>query len=137
MPILLWIVTALLAQQPASSPGVSSLDYEYFKTRVQPIFLTKRTGYTRCIVCHSSGGAAGYLQPLSSGATTWTEEESRKNFESVSKLVTPGDPMKSRLLVHPLEPAAGGSEYHSGGRQFTSTNDPDFQTIANWVRGKK
>lgn len=135
MPIVLWILTAMLAQQPASSPA-ASLDYEYFKTRVQPVFLTKRTGYTRCVVCHASG-AAPYLEPLSEGAATWDEAQSRKNFDSVSKLVTPGDPMKSRLLIHPLEPAEGGSEYHSGGRQFTSRNDPDFQAIANWVRGKK
>jgi hypothetical protein len=137
MPFVFLILTALLGQQPSSSSNVASLDYEYFKNRVQPIFLTRRTGYTRCIVCHGGTGGVAYLQPLSKGATTWNEEESRKNFESVSKLVTPGDPSKSLLLTHPLEPSAGGSEYHSGGRQFTSTSDPDYQTIANWVRGKK
>jgi hypothetical protein len=146
MSIVPWIVAALLIpqlvssapqvgqQSAASSKGV--LDYEYFKTQVQPIFLTKRQGYTRCVVCHSGGGNVGFLQPLSPGATTWTEEESRKNFERVSKLVTPGEPMKSLLLRHPLEPAAGGDEFHNGGRQFTSQDDPQFKTIAAWVRGQ-
>jgi hypothetical protein len=125
----------LLAQQAASSPK-AVLDYEYFKTQVQPIFLTKRQGYTRCVVCHSGVGNVGFLQPLSPGATTWDEEQSRKNFERVSKMVTPGEPMKSILLRHPLEPAAGGDEFHNGGRQFTSQDDPQFKTIASWVRGQ-
>lgn len=136
MPILFWVVAALLAQQPARSPTVPPLDLEFFKTRVQPIFLAKRPGYTRCVVCHGAGGNVGFLQPLEPGAMTWNDEQSRLNFEAVSRLATPGEPMKSRLLLHPLEPAAGGDEFHNGGRQFTSQNDPDFQTIAAWVRGQ-
>ena len=136
MPIAFWVVAALIAQQPSSS-SVPSLDFEFFKMQVQPIFLEKRPGYTRCVVCHTgSGGGVGFLQPLSQGATSWTDEQSRRNFETVSKLVTPGEPLKSRLLMHPLEPSAGGDEFHNGGRQFTSQNDPQFQTIAAWVRGK-
>lgn len=125
---------ALVAQQPASAPKVT-LDFEYFKTQVQPVFLIKRAGYTRCVVCHTSG-QVGFLQPLSPGATTWNEEESRKNFEAVSRFVVPGQPMKSRMLTHPLEPKAGGDEFHNGGRQFPSQDDPQFLTLAAWVSGK-
>jgi hypothetical protein len=147
MKTLVWVQVAVLtlplisssgslrAQQAPSGSSVA-LDYEYFKTQVQPVFLTKRAGYTRCVVCHSQGGQVGFLQPLSPGATTWNEEESRKNFERVSKLVTPGEPLKSVLLRHPLEPTAGGDEFHNGGRQFTSQDDPQFKTIAAWVRGQ-
>lgn len=126
----------LPAQQPSSAPGAPALDFEVFKAQVQPIFLVRRPGYTRCVVCHSDGGAVGFLQPLSPGATAWDDQQSRLNFERVSKLVTPGDPMKSRLLRHPLEPAAGGDEFHNGGRQFTSQDDPQFKTLAAWVRGQ-
>jgi hypothetical protein len=125
---------ALIAQQPAAD-AKPTLDYEFFKTQVQPVFLIKRAGYTRCVVCHVSG-QVGFLQPLSPGATTWTEEQSRKNFEAVSRFVVPGQPMKSRMLTHPLEPKAGGDEFHNGGRQFTSQEDPQFQTLAAWVNGK-
>jgi len=135
MPMFLWLLAAVLAQQPAPSSTASRLDVEFFTTRVQPIFLEKRPGYTRCVVCHSSGNVV-FLQALSPGATTWNEEQSRLNFEAVSKLVTPGEPLKSKLLLHPLEPAAGGDQFHNGGRQFTSQNDPAFQTIAAWVRGQ-
>jgi hypothetical protein len=38
--------------------------------------------------------------------------------------------------MHPLEPAAGGDEFHNGGRQFTSQDDQQFQTLARWVRGE-
>ena len=126
--ILLWALTTLLAQ-PAT------LDFEIYKANVEPIFLEKRAGFTRCVVCHSDGGQVGFLEELSSGATTWTEEQSRSNFEAVSALVTPGDPLASRLLMHPLEPDAGGDEFHNGGRQFASQDDPQFKTIAAWVRG--
>jgi hypothetical protein len=128
---------ALIAGQPAAGAN-PALDYEYFKTKVQPVFLEKRAGYTRCVVCHagSGQGAAIFLQPLSPGATSWDEEQSRKNFASVSRMVVPGQPMKSRLLTHPLEPKAGGDEFHNGGRQFTSQEDPQFQTLAAWVSGK-
>ncbi len=129
MAIALSVMLALLAQQPVV------LDFVFFRTRVQPIFLDKRPGYTRCVVCHSSGGRVGFLQPLSPSVTTWNEEQSRRNFEAVSRLVTPGEPLQSLLLMHPLEPAEGGDEFHNGGRQFTSQADPPFQTIAAWVRG--
>ena len=127
--IVLWALTALLTQ-PASA-----LDFEVYRTQVEPIFLAKKAGFTRCVVCHTEG-RVGFLEELSSGATTWDEEQSRKNFESVSRLVTPGQPLASRLLMHPLEPAAGGDEFHNGGRQFASQDDPQFQRIAAWVRGQ-
>jgi len=130
---LLCVMTALLAQQPASSSMV--LDFEFFRSEVQPIFVEKRPGFTRCVVCHAGEGRVGFLEPLLPNATTWNEEQSRLNFEAVSQLVMPGDPLTSRLLMHPLEPDAGGDEFHNGGRQFTSQEDPWFQTLAAWVRG--
>ena len=146
MRIVCCVMAAVLAQQvaaasrplaqPPAAASKATLDYEYFKTQVQPVFLTKRAGYTRCVVCHAGGGEAAFLQPLSPGATAWDEEQSRKNFAAVSRLVVAGQPMKSRLLTHPLEPTAGGDEFHNGGRQFTSQDDPQFKTLAAWVTGQ-
>lgn len=132
--IVLWALTALLAL-PASS-ATQALDFEIFRTEVQPIFLAKKAGFTRCVVCHTGEGRVGFLEDLSAGSTTWDDAQSRSNFEAVSRLVTPGDPLASRLLMHPLEPAAGGDEFHNGGRQFASQDDPQFQAIAAWVRGQ-
>src|SRR4029450_12117470 len=93
--------------------GPPALDYEVFKTRVQPIFLAKRAGHARCISCHGQGTSLR-LQPLAAGSATWSEEDSRKNFEAVRRVVVPGS-LKSRLLVHPLAEEAGGDFYHNGG----------------------
>ena len=35
------------------SAAAAPLDYEFFKVRVQPIFLAKRPGHARCISCHT------------------------------------------------------------------------------------
>ena len=131
--IVLMLMTALLAQPASSSVA---LDFEFYKSEVQPIFLEKRAGFTRCVVCHTGDGNSAFLAPLSDGAMTWDEEQTRSNFARVSRLVTPGDPLTSRLLMHPLEPAAGGDEFHNGGRQFTSQDDMQFETLAAWVRGQ-
>lgn len=137
MPIafVIWVTAALLAQQPApSSTSSSSLDFEFFKTEVQPIFLAKRPGFARCIACHGSGTPMR-LQPLSPGSTAWTEEESRKNFQVVRERVVPGS-LGSRLLVHPLATDAGGDFYHNGGKHFKSQSDPEWQTLKAWVFGQ-
>ena len=126
------VLAVLLVQQPASS--APSLDFEYFKARVQPIFTTKRDGNARCISCHGSGTTMR-LQPLAPGAATWSEEDSRKNFDIVKLKVIPGDPAKSRLLLHPLAEAAGGDQIHDGGKHWKTQDDPEWQTLASWVRG--
>ena len=125
------ILAALLGLQPMV------LDFEFFRSEVQPIFVEKRDGFTRCVVCHAGEGRVGFLEELSSGVSTWDDEQSRTNFEAVSRLVTPGEPLSSRLLMHPLEPAAGGDEFHNGGRQFASQEDPWFRVLAAWVSGNK
>jgi hypothetical protein len=124
------------ASPAGSQPTPPALDFEFFKARVQPIFLYRREGHARCYVCHrGSGTGTSYVQVLSPGATTWNDEQARKNFESVKRFVRAGDPMKSRLLTHPLKQEAGGDEFHGGGKHWTSQNDPEWQTLAAWVKG--
>jgi hypothetical protein len=118
----------------AGLAGAQSLDYQTYKTTVEPIFLKKRPTHARCVVCHAGADHAFRLEPLNPGATNWTEAQSRKNFETVSRLVKPGEPLSSILLIQPLAHSAGGAEFHSGGRQFASQNDPDWQAIAAWVK---
>ena len=136
--LIFWALAlmALPGQQPASSPAASSasLNFEFFKTKVQPIFLAKRPGHARCIACHGSGTPLRF-QPLSPGSTSWSEEESRKNFEAVQRVVVPGN-VKSRLLLHPLEEQAGGDFFHNGGKHFTSQNDPAWQVLKAFVMGQ-
>ena len=128
---------AILATILASFAAAQGLDFATYKAKVEPIFLKKREGHARCVVCHANAGNAFHLQPLAPGATNWTEEESRKNFEAVSKLVFAKNLLSSPLLKHPLAGTAGGDDFHSGGRQFQSQNDPDWKAMADWARGSK
>jgi YVTN family beta-propeller protein len=119
----------------ASSAQTPSLSLEFFKTKVQPIFLKNRSEHARCYGCHILSNRIFRLEPLSPGSTDWSDEQSEKNFQSALEVVVPGDPASSKLLLHPLSPDAGGDPFHSGGRQFASQNDPDWLVIAEWVRG--
>lgn len=135
LSLVLTLLAVLLGQQSPAPGASSSLDYEFFKTRVQPIFVAKREGLVRCVQCHGRGGGSGFtLQPLPEGATSWTEEQTRKNFEAASRFVTPGEPTASRLLMHPLARAAGGDPFHGGGKHWQSQDAPEWRTLAEWVR---
>ena len=125
------------SENQGASPSAQSLDFASYKTGVEPIFMKRRADRARCFVCHAGSTNRFRLEKLSPGSSTWTEEQSRQNFQFVSQLVVPGDPNASRLLMHPLAPEAGGDANHNGGRQFESQNDPDWQTLAAWVRGQK
>jgi hypothetical protein len=125
-----WLANTAIWSAPA-------LDYEFFTKRVEPIFLEKRPGHTRCYVCHAESNNVFRLEKLLPGATFWTDEQSRRNFETLASLANPSDPAKSRLLLHPLAPEAGGDIYHSGGRQFRSKHDAAWKSLAEWVNGAK
>ena len=129
------VLAALAVSNPITAAQTApKLDYEFFKSRVEPVFLTKRPDHARCYVCHVESNAF-HLERLSPGARAWTEEQSRRNFDVVSTLVNPGDPDTSRLLLHPLGPEAGGDVFHSGGRQFASKRDPAWRALTAWVNG--
>ena len=142
--VVLYLFAPFATAQTSGTPDAQTpqLDYEFFKTRVEPIFLKKRSAdHARCYVCHQIGHHGGgplSLEMLSPGMSFWTEEQSRRNFEVVSKLVVPGDPQSSLFLRMPLAPEAGGlADTHQGGRQFASQDDPDWKNMEAWVRGQK
>src|SRR5258706_8782266 len=130
-----WLL-ALALLLPAAPTSAQSLDYDFFKRRVEPIFLEQRAGHARCYACHSQSNNAFHLERLSPGAKNWNEEQSRKNFELIQRVVNKGAPLDSPLLVHPLDPKAGGDPFHSGGRQFASRKDKEWRTLAQFVSGK-
>jgi hypothetical protein len=131
--IAAWARAASTTARSTPATTTPSLDFEFYRTRVEPIFLAKRGEHARCIACH---GAPLGLARLASNATGWTEEQSHRNFENLKRLVVPGDPLASRLLMHPLASTAGGDPFHTGGKQWLSQTDPEWQTLAAWVRGQ-
>jgi YVTN family beta-propeller protein len=140
MPRFLLAIVAVLisapvptAQQPAAA-GKPTLDFEFYRTRIEPMFLVKRPGNIRCVECHERGAGALRFQPLVDGKS-WTDEASRKNFTAVSAFVISGSPSTSRLLQHPLARESGGDAFHGGGKHWSAT-DPEYLTLAAWVRGE-
>lgn len=134
---LVWLVAGVVPclPQTARADQAPELDYLFFKEKVQPIFLRKRTGHARCVACHTHRSPV--LEELSPGAETWDNEQSRKNFEMWKMFVTPGKPSESRMLLHPLAEQAGGDPFHAGGKHFPSKAHPEWQTLAAWVRGRR
>src|SRR5258708_5925572 len=131
--VLVASAVALYPPIPLAAQGASasrpSLDYEFFKTQVEPIFAKKRwPDHARCYVCHEvsrHGGGPLSLERQSTGTGSWTEEQSRNNFQTVSKLVTPGNPLQSLLLLMPLAPdVAGLAATHPEALQFPSHPHP-------------
>jgi hypothetical protein len=137
MSVRVVVAAAVLAL--ASTTFVSAaatLDYEFYKAKVQPIFLVKRPGHAPCVMCHADANNMLRLEKLPDGQSTWTEEQTRKNFDTVAKIVQAvDDPLTAKILTHALAPEAGGDAFHSGGRQFASKNDPNYKIIAQWAQG--
>lgn len=129
-------MTAMIAAG-CSLASAQSLDYNFYKNKVEPIFSEHREGHARCVVCHSESTNSFKLQEWGPDTTAFTEEQSRANFAMLSKLVNKTNPDKSILLLHPLAKEAGGHEFHSGGKQFASKDDPDWQILNAWVHGAK
>lgn len=130
--VSLFMVASIVGQ--TTGPA---LDFETYRTKVEPIFLKKRPGHARCYVCHEGTRTALQLVSLDEGKPTWTLEQSRKNFDAVKRVVNVVNPMASPLLKHPLAEEAGGDDFHSGGRQFTSQADPDWKAMSDWIKTAK
>jgi cytochrome c553 len=141
--VVMVAVTLIIASDTAAQTRpfvVHDLDFEIYRTRVEPIFLRDRGGFgpgqSACVTCHSHSNTPLELQPLqtdANGQPYWTEEQSLLNFVVVSGLVSPGRPQQSLLLRTPLAEAAGGIPFHVGGKFWDSQDDPDFQVLAEWV----
>ncbi len=125
-----------LAQAYAAPDATPALNYDFFKAKVEPVFLTKRTGHSRCVACHTENNAPFHLVPLSPGARAWNEEQSQQNFQLIKRVAIAGS-MDSPLVHHPLALEAGGDPHHGGGQQFTSQQDPAWQTLKAFVMGEK
>lgn len=117
---------------PAAEPAV---DFTFFRSCVQRVFATPREGHIACSNCHA-GGLVGFAPPPQNGKT-WSDEEARRAFQSISRVIIPGNPEQSRFLLKPLHPDGGGTYTHNGPRRWQSQSDPEWQMLAGWVRGER
>ena len=132
-----WVRTASLSGGGEAVASVRPTpDFEFFQNCVQRIFVTTRPGALPCTECHGAG-PAGFAGPIGGGREFWNEEESLRNFGVAARLIEPGEPTRSRLLMHPLAFEGGGDYTHNGPRRWTSMDDPEWQMLAAWVRGER
>jgi len=128
------LATTVLAYQAGNTEQMkSSVDFETYRTVSSPS--SSRPGKAVCGAttvirdgyASSLGAAIARKFVLDSGTITL-------EFKIVSDLITPGNPMKSRLLLHPLSPQEGGDPTHTGGKFWKSKGDPEWRMLADWVR---
>lgn len=131
----------LSAATAVPSAAQQTLDFEAYRATVEPIFTRMRPGFVAgeapCVSCHTFQTSTPLkLEPLQEDGNRvyWTEEQSRRNFQVVSRLVTPGNPDASRLLMKPLAADAGGAREHTGGTFWDSKDDAEWRVLAEWVR---
>jgi hypothetical protein len=117
---------------PAPEP---TLDFAFFQACVQQVFATPREGHIRCSECHG-GGLVGFAPPPQNGKA-WSDAEAKRAYQSISRLIIPGNAEQSRFLLKPLHPDGGGSYAHNGVRRWQTKDDPEWQMLAAWVNGKR
>ena len=111
------------------------LDFDFFRACVQPVFATPREGHIKCSNCHNAG-IIGFAPPPQDGKA-WNDQEAKRAFSTISRLIIPGNPEQSRFMLKPLHPDGGGSYTHNGPRRWQSRTDPEWQMLAGWVRGER
>jgi hypothetical protein len=112
-----------------------TLDFEFFRSCVQRVFAAPREGHIRCSNCHSAG-LIGFA-PVPQSGSGWSDQEAKRAFQTISRLVIPGNPEQSRFLLKPLHPEGGGSYTHNGPRRWQTRDDPEWRMLASWVRGER
>ena len=122
-----WIATGA---DSAGADVVPEVDYEFFRSCVQPIFVNPIENAMPCAECHSGEFA---VEPPEN--SYWTEAQSRQAFDDLVYLIDPGRPDSSRFLHKPLHPNAGGDLMHNGGRRWFSKDDPERVALEDWVNG--
>jgi hypothetical protein len=132
--LLDWIRTLPAAEFTPADEQVA-VDFEYYRSCVHPNVLSEgKYGQLACTSCHS-GGLIGFAPSSASGGVL-TVAEARQGFDVLQRLILPGDPGRSRFLLKPLHPDGGGSYAHNGVRRWRTRSDPEWQTLAAWIRGE-
>ena len=128
--LMMALSSPVFAQSPPASPA---LDFEFFKTRVQPIFLAERPGHARCIACH------GRARPCGCSRSRAGRHGLDRRGVAEELRYRPADGRAGQRE----EPAADASARGKCRRRLLSQrrqalesqDDPEWQTIKSWVMG--
>ncbi len=122
-------------EQAAGFPAAA--DIESYRGKVERVFMTDRggtiPGMAACVMCHTWQTSVRFTLETPATDAGWTVEQSRKNFDVVTKLVNTAAPATSRLLLKPLALSAGGMG-HTGGSFWKSRTDPEYLAVLSWIQ---
>jgi len=104
-------------------------DFGYFYARVEPVLLGT------CSRCHAGVGKGQFALIIHEGGTRFPLADHRKNYDTVSRLLTPGKPEQSKFLLKPLSERDGGVK-HGGGDLFTK-GDANYVSWVEFITGVK
>ena len=89
------------ARAASAFPGPADVDF--FRKNIEPMFMKDRggtmPGYAACVMCHTWQTSLRFRLETPATDAGWTPEQSRRNFEFVTKVVNTASPESSRLLV--------------------------------------
>ena len=125
-------------EEPAWAQTYPTLaDVETYHDTVESVFMTDRggtiSGYASCVMCHTWQTGVRFSLETPETDAGWTSAQSRRNLDVVGQLINTADPESSRLLLKPLSPEAGGLP-HTGGTYWTSTDDPEYGALLQWIQ---
>jgi hypothetical protein len=107
-----WINGAKLPEQrwkpPTTEPGQP--DFKYYVAHISPVLQSV------CAECHAGKGQGRFGFAVPSRENPLDVRGQYANFEKVLKLLSPGRPKRSRLLMKPLAMDAGGFRHKGGDR---------------------
>lgn len=135
---------ASLAQGTSTFASINpsqALDFEFFKTKVEP-YLAKPSGDGQsCVQCHVTHTLFKLDRPDAQGI--FTAEQSRRNFTNALKVVNLEYPESSLMLRKPMSTAGsegvvGASQLsHGGGKRWEDEDSDAYRNILRWVRGAR
>src|SRR5262245_49807867 len=139
----LTVYTGADSNPPQASPAIAAKDFpapgdvEMFRRDIEPLLTRDRggslSGYAACVMCHTWQTSLRFRLEIPATDAGWTSDQSSRNLEMLTKVVNTTSPENSRLLLKPLDPAAGGLG-HTGGTYWTSREDPEYQMVLKWIR---
>jgi cellulose synthase operon protein C len=117
-------------------------DFDTFRRTISSYFYKESARDGRsCANCHATHRIFRLAEPPATGRPL-SEEALQQNYRSLLKVVDVYDPENSLVLRKPRSPSGQGNEdansptglTHVGGPRWSSTDDPAYQAILQWIR---
>ncbi|MFL2546376.1 MAG: hypothetical protein ACJ0SL_03320 [Candidatus Rariloculaceae bacterium] len=113
-----WVETG----SPSAAVAAPEVDYEFFRACMHPILYQVTPAGITCANCH---------------VLEFAQADPQASWNAIERLIEPGQPTQSRLLMHPLHPDGGGDYAHNGVRRWMTQDDAEWQMLAEWINGER